>query len=147
MVSVTGAPGPVHTGHPTDPSTGQPPGSVDPQRGGAAERGAGTVLVLGSFALVVLTAALAVLVGQAATIRHRADAAADLAALAAARAGADNVPLPCRAARVVAERNDARVTACAVTGGDARVSVVVTGSGLGRRVLRAAGTAQARPVG
>ncbi len=112
-----------------------------------AERGAGTVFVLGAFALVLLAATAAVLVGQAATVRHRAGAAADLAALAAARAGADNVPLPCRAARVVAARNGARVTTCSVDRhGDARVAVTVDGAGLGRLTLHAKGSARAAPT-
>jgi len=112
-----------------------------------AERGAGTVFVLGAFALVLLAATAAVLVGQAATVRHRAGAAADLAALAAARAGADNVPVPCRAARVVAARNSARVTTCSVDRhGDARVAVTVDGAGLGRLTLHAKGSARAAPT-
>ncbi len=112
------------------------------------DRGAGTVLVLGLSALVLLAASVAVLVGQAATVRHRAGAAADLAALAAARAGADNVPSPCRAARAVAASNDAHLTSCSVDRhGDARIGVTVDGRGLGRVPLRARGAARAAPTG
>lgn len=111
------------------------------------ERGAGTVLVLGMLGLLLAVAVLAVLLAQATTVRHRAGAVADLAALAAARAGADNVPSPCRAARAVAEANDAAVHTCSVgSGGDARVSVTVTGTGLGRTRLRVTGSARAAPT-
>ncbi len=111
------------------------------------ERGAGTVLVLGMLGLVLLVAMVTVLVAQAATVRHRAGAVADLAALAAARAGADNVPASCRAARAVAEANSADVSSCSVArGGDARVSVTVTGTGVGRTRLRVIGSAHAAPT-
>lgn len=104
------------------------------------------MLVLGLFSVVLLAATVAILVGQAATVRHRAGATADLAALAVARAGADNVPTPCRAAQTVAAHNDARVTSCSVRGGDARVSVTVDGRGLGGFRLRSVGTARAAPT-
>jgi len=116
--------------------------------GHSRERGAGTVLVLGFSALVLLAASVAVLVGQAATVRHRAGAAADLAALAAARAGADNVPAPCRAALAVAVRNAAELTSCSVDRhGDARVGVAVAGTGLGGGRLSARGASRAAPTG
>lgn len=108
------------------------------------ERGA--VLVLGMLGLVLVVAVLAVLLAQATTVRHRAGAVADLAALAAARAGADNVPSPCRAARAVAAANDASVHTCSVgRDGDARVSVTVSVTGLGRTRLRVTGSARAVP--
>jgi len=110
------------------------------------ERGAGTVLVLGMLGLVLVVAVLAVLLAQATTVRHRAGAVADLAALAAARAGADNVPSPCRAARAVAAANDTSVHTCSVgRDGDARVSVTVSVTGLGRTRLRVTGSARAVP--
>lgn len=105
------------------------------------------MLVLGMLGLVLLVSMVAVLLAQAATVRHRAGAVADLAALAASRAGADNVPAPCRAARSVAAANDAAVHTCSVTGrGDARVSVTVTGTGLGRTRVRVTGSARASPT-
>ena len=108
----------------------------------------GTVLALGLCSLICLTAIVATLLAQAATVRHRAGAAADLAALAAARAGADNVPAPCRAARVVAAHNGAHIRTCVVTGrGDARVSVFVDGTGLAHVRLRGSGSAHAAPAG
>jgi secretion/DNA translocation related TadE-like protein len=89
------------------------------------DRGAGTVLAVGLVAVVlVLAAALAVLT-QAATARHRAEAAADLAALAAAdallgRADGD----PCARAARTAAANGARLASCAPRAG-AVVRVVV----------------------
>lgn len=90
------------------------------------ERGSVTLVVVGcAGVLLLLGAALGV---AAALVRaHRdAQAAADLAALAAAGAvgwGHD----PCAAAADVASANRARVTSCRVSGREARVRVEVTG--------------------
>lgn len=86
------------------------------------DAGAGTVLVLAvCAALIVVGAGLGVL-GEAVVARHRAEAAADLAALAAAdvlvgRALGD----PCGRATRTAALNGARLRACAVSGGTVEV--------------------------
>jgi secretion/DNA translocation related TadE-like protein len=98
---------------------------------GRADEGAGTVLVLGLVAVVTVLAAALALLGQAASARHRAEAAADLAALAAAdvvlgRAAGE----PCTRARRVATAGRARLTACQVLpDGSVRVETTTTPSG------------------
>lgn len=91
-----------------------------------SQRGAATVLVSGVLSLLlVVGAALGVVVAMVAAHR-RAQATADLAALAAARAlqsGQD----PCRAAGVIATANGATVTDCDAGGSTVEVVVLVLG--------------------
>ena len=76
-----------------------------------ADRGSATIWLLGFLSLVLLISGVAVIQTLAVLARHRADTAADLAALAAAqRIGLD--PDPCAAARRVAAENSATLTAC-----------------------------------
>jgi secretion/DNA translocation related TadE-like protein len=90
-----------------------------------ADRGAGSILVLGAVA-VVLTAVSAVLTLAAGyEARHRAAAAADLAALAGAghvRLGAEPA---CALARTVAAANGGVLQSCAVEGEQVIVTVAV----------------------
>lgn len=84
------------------------------------DEGSGTVLVLSLVAVVAVLAMSVGLLGTVVLARHRAESAADLAALAAADlfldpltpapggAGGD----PCRQARIVAEANGARLVEC-----------------------------------
>ena len=111
------------------------------------ERGSATVWVLGLSAVMGLVAAAAVLVGAATVARHRATAAADLTALAAAgRAvlGADDA---CAVAERVARANGAELTGCSV-GADAVADVTVrVPVHVGRLgVFSATGRARAGPV-
>jgi secretion/DNA translocation related TadE-like protein len=112
------------------------------------------VLVLGIVAgLVVVLVALGAL-AHAQALRGRAQAGADLAALAAASALRDGWDV-CARARETAGRNGVRVTACAETGaGTVRVDVVagpvveVLGVALGEATAAArAGPASARGDG
>lgn len=89
------------------------------------ERGAGTVLVL-AIVLVVMIAVQAVAVlaaGQ--TARHRAAAAADLAALAAAQRLAAGAVDPCTDAGRIARANGAALRDCVVDGLEVEVQVRV----------------------
>lgn len=89
------------------------------------ERGAGTVLVL-AIMLVVMVAVQAVAVlaaGQ--TARHRAAAAADLAALAAAQRLASGAVDPCADAGRIARANGAALRDCVVDGLEVEVQVRV----------------------
>jgi secretion/DNA translocation related TadE-like protein len=75
----------------------------------------------------------AMLVGDAVVTRHRAAAAADLAALAAAAHVLGGPRAACAAARTVATVDGARLTACAVDGSVVRVVTAVAFAGpLGR---------------
>jgi secretion/DNA translocation related TadE-like protein len=91
-------------------------------------------------AVVTVGALSAAMLAAAAATRHRAETAADLAALAAAdvvlgRRDGD----PCALAAEVASRNDARVTACRPTSSGALVTVTVRPAGL----LASLGSAEA----
>ncbi len=92
------------------------------------ERGAATVLVVAMVA-VVLVVGVAVAAATGLLVAHRrAQAAADLAALAAAvawRRGDD----PCAAAEHVAAGNGARLTRCDRLGADVVVRVAVRAPG------------------
>lgn len=127
-----------------------------PPTGGRAlgrQSGSATVLVLAALALVAVLATTLAGLGAAVVARHRAQAAADLSALAAADALLGRSPrLPCPAAARVAAAQGARVVSCVLSG--ATVSVIATVSpagaaaGLGEAVGRArAGPAGVRPVG
>ncbi len=110
------------------------------------ERGAATVLVV-AMAAVVLVVGCAVAGATGLVVAHRrAQAAADLAALAAAGAlqrGGD----PCGAAADLAGRNDARLVTCEVRGADLVVRVTVAGPDPGPWPVDLVGTARAGPAG
>lgn len=104
-----------------------PPGQVAPawRRRPHGDRGSGTVLVLGVAAVVVLVAGLLGVLAASFLGHARAQAAADLAALAAAErlqrhsafpddAEPASAPAggPCVLAAAVAERNGGRATRC-----------------------------------
>ena len=89
------------------------------------ERGSASIWLLSCCALMLTVALLALLRAQAVYARHRAEMAADLAALAAAgRIGtAGDV---CAAARAVAEANGAVLVSCgSEPGADGRSGAVV----------------------
>lgn len=94
----------------------------------SAERGSGTVLVLGGLGVVTAVTAAALQVGTAAAAAHRARAAADLSALAGATAVQAGWGDPCGQAQAVARRNGARVSSCVLVGAEqvlVRVSTTV----------------------
>lgn len=98
-------------------------------------------------AVVLCVVALAVmLLGLAQSARHKANSAADLAALAAAQVLVDGTGPPCDVASSNAGANGARIAVCAVDGEVVTVSVIVDVH-LGRFGLGAAtATARAGPV-
>lgn len=88
------------------------------------DRGAGTVFAAFALLALLLVAAAGIEVGGAVTARHRAQSAADLAALAAAGEvahGGDG----CVTARAWAERNGGRLENCVVEGSDVEIRVAV----------------------
>ncbi|HZH18757.1 MAG TPA: Rv3654c family TadE-like protein [Geodermatophilus sp.] len=113
----------------------------------AGERGSATVWVVALSGVLAAIGVAAVLVGAAVVGRHRATAAADLAALAAAERAVRGDPGACAAAVEVAGANGARLTACAVGGGavvEVAVAVPVRLGPLG--VSEAGARARAGPV-
>ncbi|NLE80249.1 MAG: flp pilus-assembly TadE/G-like family protein [Rhodococcus sp.] len=90
-------------------------------------RDEGSVTVAGCWAVgvvVVITAAL-LHVGSAVSARHRAQSAADLAALAAAGSVEEGIDAACDAAVTLAARMHTTVDSCEVDGWDVIVTVSV----------------------
>jgi len=108
------------------------------------EAGSGTVLMLGLVGLAGLLMGLALSMGNAVALRHRAAAAADLAALAAVDSTSAGSPgSGCAVAAQVARRNGATLVDCSPgIDGTVVVTVVVESPGL-RRTAR--GSARAGP--
>jgi secretion/DNA translocation related TadE-like protein len=95
-------------------------------RRAAREDGAGTILALGLVALLGCLVLACVALGSAVEARHRAAAAADLSALAAAdRSLGRAAGAPCPAAVAVAQADGASVTSCEAAP-DGSVTVVVS---------------------
>jgi secretion/DNA translocation related TadE-like protein len=116
-------------------------------RPGRGDRGSATVWVLALSGVLVALGAAGVLVGSAVVIRHRAEAAADLAALAAAGNAVAGWADPCATASSVAVANGAVLEACSVLPGavvQIRVGVRMPMGPLGLRWARA--SARAGPV-
>lgn len=116
--------------------------------GGGGDRGSGTVWVVAFAALVWITGAAAIAVGGVRAARHRGDAAADMAALAAAARIAEGGGSACGRAGDIAAASGARLSRCRVSGGVVDVSVTVrlrVPMGIGR--LRVVSRAKAGPVG
>lgn len=105
----------------------RPDPAAEAGSGEAGDRGSATIWVVAGGVLVLLVAMVAVIRGSAVLARERAEAAADLAALAAAdgigidRSSADL----CRRACPIAAANQARLVGCAARlGVDGRTGTV-----------------------
>jgi secretion/DNA translocation related TadE-like protein len=96
---------------------------------GRGDRGAATVLVLALAGLLTAAGALAAEVGAVAVARHRAESAADLAALAAADRALAGAVAACSAAGRAATAVAAVVESCVVAGDVADVIVAVRPAG------------------
>jgi secretion/DNA translocation related TadE-like protein len=90
------------------------------------ERGAATLLALAMTGVLLLVGAGLGVVGAMVADHRRAQAAADLAALAGAGASARGDPA-CVAAGELARLNDAELLECSVDGAEVRVRVRVAG--------------------
>lgn len=111
-----------------------------------AERGSGTIWIAAMAMTLCVVAVAVVLLGLAQTARHKANTAADLAALAAAQVLEDGTGSPCDIASSNAAANGARLAACAIDGEIVSVSVSIDVQ-LGRLGLgTATATARAGPV-
>ncbi|WP_018683877.1 Rv3654c family TadE-like protein [Actinokineospora enzanensis] len=105
---------------------------------GRADGGFATVWVAAVSAVLMSIFLLVLTLGAATVARHRAEAAADLAALAAAAHAVSGPEAACARARWVVERMGARLDACGLDGWVAAVAVTV------RPGLPTAGAASAR---
>ncbi|MFI6452240.1 Rv3654c family TadE-like protein [Streptosporangium amethystogenes] len=81
---------------------------------GGAERGSATIWTVGLMALLFAVAAAVMVAGTARVARHRAQSAADLSALTAARLAFADPDRSCARASLLAADNGARVTRCSV---------------------------------
>jgi len=97
-------------------------------------------------ALVWLVAVAAMSVGGLRAARHRAHAAADLAALAAASHVMDGPAKACSVAAIIARAVRGRLTACALRGHIADVKVVAASRVPGFGPLHVTASARAGPV-
>jgi secretion/DNA translocation related TadE-like protein len=87
--------------------------------------GIATVWAAAAAAVVMTALLLGLHLGAAVAARHRAEAAADLAALAAAGHAVHGTGAACRRAEVIAERMGAVVARCVLSEWDALVEVQV----------------------
>jgi secretion/DNA translocation related TadE-like protein len=119
-----------------------------------ADRGSASVWLLSCCALVLVIAAVVTVRGLAVLGRHRAEAGADLAALAAAaQIGVSDTG--CAAARRIAAANGSRLTSCRLSlGADGRSGEVVVAVAaavrlpvIGVRSVRATARAARLPAG
>jgi secretion/DNA translocation related TadE-like protein len=112
----------------------------------SGDRGSGALWVLAVSLIVVLSAALGAVRGIAALARHRAESAADLAALAGAIHVVAGDADACGAAGSIAARNSARLAGCQVDGSVVTVTVSCSlPGGLGRWHAQASARAGPAP--
>jgi secretion/DNA translocation related TadE-like protein len=111
------------------------------------DRGSGTVWMLALIGLTWSAAVMAMTVGGVRAARHRAYAAADLAALAAAAHAAEGPHAACRLAAHIAHGSGGRLRRCVMRG---QISEVLVSTALGTtpalRNLTATARARAGPV-
>jgi len=107
------------------------------------DRGSASIWLLCAGAVVIAVGLAGALAAAAATARHRAQAAADLGALAGARYAVAGGAVACAHAGAIVEANGARMTGCHLDGLDLVVIVELPVAGLGT----VHGTARAGPVG
>jgi secretion/DNA translocation related TadE-like protein len=111
-----------------------------------ADRGLMTVWAAGAVAAMTVVSVWLLWFGSAVVARHRAESAADLAALAAAsRAVAGERPA-CDEARWVTGRMGVELRSCRLSGWDALVEVVATASGVPAGFRPVTARARAGPV-
>lgn len=115
-------------------------GRADADGGFATIWAAGAVMVL--VALLVCGLQLAV----ATSVRHRAEAAADLGALAAAAHAVGGEPVACAYAERVADGMAGRLVSCRLVGWDALVEVAMPSPALLPGAGEASGRARAGPA-
>jgi secretion/DNA translocation related TadE-like protein len=110
------------------------------------ERGSATVITLAVGLVAVLMAMTVAAAGAAMVARQRAQAAADLAALAAAGDATEGEAGACAAARQIAGANGAEIVHCGLNGWDAIVTVSVRPHGTAGGLGVATASARAGPA-
>jgi secretion/DNA translocation related TadE-like protein len=110
------------------------------------DEGSATLWVVCAMAVVVAVGGACAAVGTVTVDRHRADAAADAAALAAAADVLAGQSGACAAGAVIAKADGATLTRCGLAGAAAQVEVTVALPGLLGRFGVAVGRARAGPA-
>ncbi len=118
------------------------PRAPRPAESRLTERGSASLLVVTMAGLLVFVGGARAGATALVVDHRRAQAAADLAALAGAAASSD----PCGAAARIATANGARLVGCASTGLDVLVSVTVTSTAWPGRDLAVSAEARAGPT-
>lgn len=113
---------------------------------GGRERGSATVLAAGVAAALVVTAVAFTAVGQASAARHRAQGAADAAALAGAARVLLGEGEACGAARAMVERAGSVLERCEVDGVEVTVAVSEVPAGIPAAFGPARAVSRAGPV-
>lgn len=110
------------------------------------DRGAATIWTAGGIAAVLVLVTWLLSFVSAVAVRHRAESAADLAALAAASWAVAGEGAACAQARWVAERMGVVVRSCRLSNWDALVEVVAEPAGVLGEFGAAVAKARAGPV-
>ncbi|MDD7941713.1 flp pilus-assembly TadE/G-like family protein [Actinomycetospora lutea] len=110
------------------------------------DAGSATVLAAAAVGVLVCLLGLGLQVGAATLARHRAESAADLAALAGAREAVRGADVACERSREIAAGNGARLVDCAVEGWTVRVITAARCACLPSVSGEATGRARAGPV-
>ena len=110
------------------------------------DRGVATVWAAGAIAVLVSMAVFGLHLGEAVVIRHQAESAADLAALAGAAQVLAGEQYACAQARRVTDRMRVRLVSCQTRGWDVLVNVTAQPGGWLGGLGAAAGEARAGPT-
>jgi len=113
---------------------------------GLDDQGSATIWVLAAMSVVLLAGFAGIALGAAVLARHRAENAADLAAVAGATALVSGSGAPCAAAAALVHANGGQLVSCSVLIDDVVVSVRVAPVGLPARWGSAEARARAGPV-
>lgn len=110
------------------------------------DRGSATIWAVAAMAALLAVAVVVLQLGTAVATRHRAEAAADLAALAAASHAVSGPEQACDQARRVVSAMGGELVRCELHGWDAVVVVSVAGPAVVAELGAARGRARAGPV-
>jgi secretion/DNA translocation related TadE-like protein len=112
----------------------------------ADDRGVATVWAAGAIAVLVSMAVFGLRLGEAVVVRHQAESAADLAALAGAVQVLAGEQYACAQARRVTDRMRVRLVSCQTQGWDVLVELTAQPAGWLGSLGAATGRARAGPV-
>lgn len=110
------------------------------------DRGVATVWAVGAIAVLMSLAVFGLHLGQAVVVRHQAESAADLAALAGAGMVVAGERYACAQARRVTDRMRVQLMSCRTRGWDVLVDVAAQPGGWLGALGAATGRARAGPV-